>query len=171
MYSGTTLQYTGASASTNLPIFLINSYPYSGPDSNGIVDVTNQSTTLMLSGGITGPEVPGPGITKTGAGTLALSGNNHYFGPTVITGGTLSFNAVASLSGAGFMISNGATLRYAGSTDSTNFAIVLGSGGGAIDSSGSGPLTVSGLVSGAVVSRSPAPAPWSSHTAAIPMGA
>ena len=46
----------------------------------------NSGATLSVSGNIGG----GFGLTKAGAGTLALSGSNSYAGPTSISGGTLA---------------------------------------------------------------------------------
>lgn len=68
-----TLQYTGATATTNRNITL--------GGGGGTIDVTNGATTLTLSGNIADyvPTTNNPNsasLTKIGAGTLALSGTN-----------------------------------------------------------------------------------------------
>ena len=78
-----------------------------GVDNNGLrsgsvfcVDTTNATEPLSVSGTIQDSEGPGGGpftLTKDGAGTLALAGQNTYSGQTVLQGGTLrvsSFNRV-----------------------------------------------------------------------------
>lgn len=46
---------------------------------------TNQSTTLLVDGKLTGVG----GLSKTSPGTLILAGNNDYIGTTIVTQGTL----------------------------------------------------------------------------------
>lgn len=133
--NGATLQYTGSTASTNRTISL--------GTGSGAVDVSNAATNLAVSGVISGAM----GLTKTGAGTLTLSGSNSYGGPTTISGGTLSGNTIAapgtnSSFGRGntFTISNGATLEYTGSTVGVDQTITLGTGGGRISVTQSGTI-------------------------------
>ena len=52
------------------------------------------------------------GLTKAGAGTLALTAASTYTGPTSVTGGTLEIAGAGTLSNASFIsIQSGATLR------------------------------------------------------------
>jgi autotransporter-associated beta strand protein len=67
-------------------------------------------------------------LAKAGAGTLTLSGNNSYTGPTTISAGTLSIATIAngggnsplgaSTSGAANLVFAGGTLSYGGATAS-----------------------------------------------------
>ncbi len=104
-------------------------------------------------------------ITKTNAGTWVLSGNNTYTGITNIVQGILSSNSiadsgVASSLGAGSILQLGGgnqtgTWLYTGPQGSTNRTLHLAStgiGGGVIDSSGSGPLTLTGPITNAATS-------------------
>lgn len=62
VFNGGVLQYAGADASTNRG-FTVNF--------DALLDVTNENTTLTMSGGVAGTD----SITKLGAGTLQLTGN------------------------------------------------------------------------------------------------
>jgi autotransporter-associated beta strand protein len=73
------------------------------------------STTLSYGGSIAGP---GGSLSKTGAGTLSLSGNNTYTGTTTVNAGTLSLNgAASSITIAGDVLVNGGTLDYQSSAN------------------------------------------------------
>ena len=101
------------------------------------------------------------GITKAGVGTLTLSGANTYTGVTTVNAGTLAFNSIANV-GAGasalgtptlanstIALAGGATLQYTGTGHASDRVIGLGDGGGIVDASGSGTLTLSGGITGA----------------------
>lgn len=56
------------------------------------------ASEVEISGAIGGT---GGGITKSGAGTLTLSGNNSYTGLTTLSGGRLNLNTNTAINGAG----------------------------------------------------------------------
>jgi autotransporter-associated beta strand protein len=77
---------------------------------------------LLVSAAIT--EVWGSlGITKSGAGTMVLAGNNSYSGGTVVGGGALSVGTVAdgasNIGSAWLALDNTSTLRYTGTGSET----------------------------------------------------
>ncbi len=122
----------------------------------GTIDVPSTANAATLSGQISGSSA----LTKTGSGTLILTGNNNGFtGGTTINGGTLQISALANIgaaSAANTMTFNGGTLQYTGVVTYTagDNGWIFGSGGGTIDVnnltitrqgkdlSGSGNLTV-----------------------------
>ena len=89
VFDGGTLQYTGATASTNRN-FTINA------GKTATFDITFAITTgLFVSGasiGTTGA------LTKTGAGILTLSGANVHSGNTTVHAGTLKLDLSGSIS-------------------------------------------------------------------------
>ncbi|MBI3479182.1 MAG: filamentous hemagglutinin N-terminal domain-containing protein, partial [Nitrosomonadales bacterium] len=102
---GGTLQYTGATAATDRAYTLT-----AGTTSS--IDVATAASTLTMSGA--GALTTG-GLTKVGAGTLALTGANAYTGATTINAGTLSVNGAAIADTSAVTVGTGATLALTGS--------------------------------------------------------
>jgi autotransporter-associated beta strand protein len=111
---GGKLQYTGADASTN------RNYTLSAGLTSTIEVVANTLTISGASAATTGA------LTKTGAGTLILSGANLYTGLTTVSAGTLQYGVNAALS-SGAVTVNGGTLDVATFNDAVG-AVTLTNG-------------------------------------------
>lgn len=102
--------------------------------------VFNRSNDLTVANLMSG----GGSLTKQGAGTLILAGNNSYSGGTTISGGTLQLGSGSGTPGTvgsgPVSIASGAILRFDGAGDK----IVAGaiSGGGSVVVGGSGTATL-----------------------------
>ena len=77
---------------------------------NGNVTIDTGLFTNTLNGILSG----NGGLTKNGAGTLILGGNNTYFGATLINNGTLVYNGTLPLGAGTVTIGPGATLSGSG---------------------------------------------------------
>ena len=76
-------------------------------------------------------------FTKTGTGTLLLTGANTFTGTTSITGGTLTAGSAGALGGtASITVNNGGTLLLAGTGDRIGNAAGLTLGGGIFNTGG-----------------------------------
>ncbi|MES2920614.1 MAG: autotransporter-associated beta strand repeat-containing protein [Verrucomicrobiota bacterium] len=98
-------------------------------------------TNLTLSG-IISESGGARSITKTGGGTVILSGANTYTGDTTISAGTLSITGAGQL-GAGYYagtISNAGTFSYNSSANQTLSGAI--SGAGTLTKNGAGTLTL-----------------------------
>ncbi|KXO75889.1 autotransporter-associated beta strand repeat-containing protein [Brucella anthropi] len=136
-FNGGTLKVTGTSFKSTT-----RTIAWNGP---GGFDIDNAGNTFTVSQNLGGS---GGALTKTGAGTLVLSGTNTYTGGTNINGGTLVAGANNNLGrlsdGLNF---NGGTLRLSSAFDNAR-AVTLGTGGGTIETV-TGDSTFSGAISGA----------------------
>jgi len=83
----------------------------------------NTGTTLTISGDIDGSG----GVTKTGGGTLVLSGNNTYASATVINAGTLNAASVNALGSNNTVTINGGTLLVSANASINGMNITLNS--------------------------------------------
>ena len=127
---------TGATASTISSLFVLGT-----TTTEIVINVDDAATgTLTLSGAITGS---GKGLTKTGAGTLILSGVNGYTGPTIINQGALKLGVASAINVASpLTIFSGATLDLGTFALSNTNAGLNFLGGGMLAGSGAGQLTL-----------------------------
>ncbi len=111
-------------------------------DGAGIYAMSGVSATLQISSGtqtISDSIGGAGGITKTGTGTLVLSGTNDYSGGTTVSAGTLQGNS-ASLQGA---INNNAAVNFNQTTNGTYAGAMTGTG--TLTKTGAGALTLSAI--------------------------
>ena len=130
-------------------------------------DYTGTPSFRIFGGGLSGTTtVTGTtvantsgGLTKTGAGTLTLSGSNNFTGVTTISAGTLALASAGALAGGGAVTFGGGTLQFSGSNTGDYGARIVNSPGaisldtnsqsvlfsGSLTSSNTGGLTKSGI--------------------------
>ena len=121
VFDGGTLQYTGASASTDRN-FTINS------GKTAVFEIT--ANTLTLTGGASATNGD---LTKTGAGTLILTGNCNNSGAITVSAGVLVVNG--PLANATAVNLNAGTLQF-GASDRINGLASLTMSGGTLDVAG-----------------------------------
>ena len=107
VFSGGTLQYTGATVSTDRG-FTVNA------GNTGVIDVSNAATRLTLTGNSAATT---GNLQKVGSGALTLNGTYAHTGTTTVTAGTL--NGTGTLSSQ-LVVQSGATYSAGTDTDGTN---------------------------------------------------
>jgi autotransporter-associated beta strand protein len=155
-FSNSSIIYRGG----NDNIYTIGNGTLSGGTSNLIFQVV-AGATLNVSNDVNLGAGLAASFTKSGDGTLVVSGNKTFTGRWNITKGVLSIDSIAngalesglgaSTNTAGGLYLYGGTLRYTGAAASTDRSFTVGSAGATIDASGSGALTwapASGLAFG-----------------------
>jgi len=123
-----TLEYTGTTASSSKPFTMATG-------GTGAFQIDSADAVLTLSGSINGSG----GLSKTGPGTLKLTGANIYSGGTTINAGGLVLGNGVALSGSGAMTLNGGSL-ISGPTGSIGGMLLAGSGTHSIIPGGSGAI-------------------------------
>lgn len=145
------------------PLILTANNSYSGGTiiNAGSLHIGNSGTTGSISGNITNNAafiinrsdditinsvISGSGyVTQWGAGSLTLSGNNAYTGPTIILSGALCFSSSSNLGSSASTASNlvlaGGTLKYIGAAVTSDRLFTLGPYG-VLDASGTGALSL-----------------------------
>jgi autotransporter-associated beta strand protein len=112
------------------------------------VGSSNSSTTF--SGIISAITAANLGITKTGTGTLTLSGANTYTGTTTISAGTLALGATGVMANAAPIVLNGGTFSSGLAAGFTEAVGTLGLTSNAILDLGTGTHTLSFAASNGV---------------------
>jgi fibronectin-binding autotransporter adhesin len=163
--SANTVRYTGGAGTTSLGA---DSFSVNGLMNAGTGTWTLGSNTLTIgaekelvinaaNAGITISSViadNGGGasaLTKTGAGTLMLSGVNSYSGATYLNAGVLNVNSGAALGSGGagnVLVFNGGTLQAGQSFSSAATRGILLTSNGVVDSN-SAEVVLAGVISGA----------------------
>jgi filamentous hemagglutinin family protein len=129
---GGTLQYTGATASTDRVITLT-------PGTTSAIDVTTNN--LSLSSGI--PASTGA-LTKLGAGTLTLLVPNLYTGTTTVNAGTLLYGTSNALATGPVTVDGATAILALGNNQSDTVGTVTVANGGSITGTGTSTLTSTG---------------------------
>lgn len=100
----------------------------------------NTGADTTLSGVISGSN----NLTKTGAGTLTLTGNNTYSGSTSVNTGTLSIASDSNLGSGTLNLANGTILQITGNTTLDNALALTG----LVTVNAGAAATLSGTISG-----------------------
>jgi autotransporter-associated beta strand protein len=138
VFGGGTLQYTGTTKDTGRA-FTINS------NKTATIEVTDAGANLAFQGA-TGSATNGA-LTKTGAGTLTLSGTNTYTGATNINAGTLQLgngSTTGSLSTSSAIVNNSnLTINRSNAVvQGTDFSSAAITGTGSFTQAGTGKTTL-----------------------------
>jgi len=153
--AGSTLKITGGASATNTP-YSLNVLGDTTLAGNATIAVFNNGTGAGIATFSTIDQTSAASLTKTGNGTLALTGPATYTGATNITAGALSLSAAGSLASNAINVSSGATFDVSAlgtySVASTQTITANGSITGNLNVSGK--LTGTGSVLGTVTALS-----------------
>jgi len=131
-FNGGTLQVTGTT-------FTSTARTINWGTNGGGFNIASSGNNFTVSQSLTGTG----GLTKSGAGTLTLTGSNTYGGVTAISAGTLQIGDGGTTGSITGNVVNNATLDF-NRSDALTFGGVI-SGVGALTQSGGGTTTLSGI--------------------------
>lgn len=120
------------------------STPLALTDNGLLASVENAASTLTLGGQIDG----NGGLSKSGPGTLVVTGDTYYLGSTSVGAGTLQVGNGSTTGSINGPISNSGTVRYNRSDDVTLNYGISGTGGVAFAGTGKTILNVTNTFSG-----------------------
>ncbi len=121
---------------------IVNSVSLNG---SSTINVTASNETLNVASGLAGASLS---LSKSGSGTLELSGANTYTGATNVNVGTLELGKTNAISGSSVSVASGATFNENGFSD----AIGQLTGAGSVTTSTGANLTVAQGAGSAVFS-------------------
>lgn len=141
LYTNQVVLTNGGTFKLSITGSVSTSVPFSTNDGN--IDIPSDATNFTIASVIAGNE-----LTKSGDGTLTLTGNNTFSGGTTINGGVLAVATDDNLGSGGFSLSlNGGTLEVDGAGFAISRSVILDYYGGGLYIS-SGQLSIANLISG-----------------------
>ncbi|WP_294062682.1 autotransporter-associated beta strand repeat-containing protein [Sphingomonas sp.] len=136
------LTFSGGTLRTTATMELLR---FTTIDSDGGTIETAGGTTATIPGSLVGAGR----LTKSGDGTLLLTGTNSYLGGTLVTAGTVEIGSDAALGDpAGLLTLDGGTLRITQSATASR-STLMGPAGGTIEVVTGADVNYSGSISGA----------------------
>jgi fibronectin-binding autotransporter adhesin len=139
-YAGTITLGSDSRINSDSGLLTLNTGTITGSGFNLLVGGAGNTTISSIVGTGAG------GLTKDGAGTLALQAANTYAGTASINGGTLALQHASALGGGGNATFGGGTLQYSAS-NTVDYSSKIVSSGSAIriDTNGQNVIFASGL--------------------------
>jgi fibronectin-binding autotransporter adhesin len=118
----------GGSTLSTISGIAVGSKTVAGGTYNVADSVAGSGTDLLVTANIL-DATGGTSLTKTGAGTMELTGTGSYTGDTTVSEGTLSLASSYTHTGTGAFIVEGGTLNIADDVDITSSSMTISLGG------------------------------------------